>query len=510
MDQQSRFLLVALVGGVLLFMLALYALGSMGDGNDTPSEFSDLPGYGEGDGGQLPTINGSPTPNPTVTGVFVGGGTTGGTTYAIQNGDTLAGIALQFGVSMSDLINANGIADPNVVTVGQTLQIPGSSGSGTTLSSNVKLIPDDELVFSPNAKGFDIHSPAVVPANSYLRSYTDQVEGVTLDGISIVELVAARTRVHPRLLLAALEHRSGWVTQAEPIIQQSPLGAASGGGLYQQLDWAANKFNLGFYGRSEGGMQGFTLTDGTPVTFSAEINHGTAGVQLWLGSHSNASAASWRAETDGGAFLATYESMFGSPFAYSKGDDIVAVPTAQPELSLPWPAGETWYLTGGPHGGWNTGSAWAALDFVPPGNNVGCYDSTAWLVAVADGVVTRSSFGAVVLDLDGDGFAGTGWAVIYQHVATNERVAAGTQLKAGDPIGHPSCEGGYSTGTHLHISRTFNGRWVSADSASIPFSMDGWNAAGLGSEYDGTLSRNGIVREATIGRLPANGISAEP
>ena len=28
------------------------------------------------------------------------------------------------------------------------------------------------------------------------------------------------------------------------------------------------------------------------------------------------------------------------------------------------------------------------------------------------------------------------------------------QLAAGDPIGHPSCEGGVATGTHVHLADT--------------------------------------------------------
>ena len=84
---------------------------------------------------------------------------------------------------------------------------------------------------------------------------------------------------------------------------------------------------------------------------------------------------------------------------------------------------------------------------------MGCYQDENWITAVADGVVTRSSFGAVVVDLDGDGYAGTGWAITYMHLETRDRVAVGTSVNAGDKLGHASCEGGCSTGSHLPISR---------------------------------------------------------
>lgn len=45
-------------------------------------------------------------------------------TYVIEPGDSLAGIAERFGVSLGDLVAANQIADPNVIAAGQVLVIP--------------------------------------------------------------------------------------------------------------------------------------------------------------------------------------------------------------------------------------------------------------------------------------------------------------------------------------------------------------------------------------------------
>ncbi len=46
------------------------------------------------------------------------------TIYEVQFGDTLGSIALQFDVSVDDIMAANGLTDPNALTVGQTLVIP--------------------------------------------------------------------------------------------------------------------------------------------------------------------------------------------------------------------------------------------------------------------------------------------------------------------------------------------------------------------------------------------------
>ncbi len=44
--------------------------------------------------------------------------------YLIQPGDTLAGIAAQFQTTVADLLAANGLSDPNLLIVGQTIQVP--------------------------------------------------------------------------------------------------------------------------------------------------------------------------------------------------------------------------------------------------------------------------------------------------------------------------------------------------------------------------------------------------
>lgn len=46
---------------------------------------------------------------------------TGGGSYVVQSGDTLSGIAAHLGTSVDDLASSNGIANPDLLTVGQTL-----------------------------------------------------------------------------------------------------------------------------------------------------------------------------------------------------------------------------------------------------------------------------------------------------------------------------------------------------------------------------------------------------
>lgn len=56
-------------------------------------------------------------------------------TYVVQPGDTLTRIALRYGVTVDELVAWNGIADPNLILVGQVLKIYVTAGATTTPSA---------------------------------------------------------------------------------------------------------------------------------------------------------------------------------------------------------------------------------------------------------------------------------------------------------------------------------------------------------------------------------------
>ena len=68
-------------------------------------------------------------------------------------------------------------------------------------------------------------------------------------------------------------------------------------------------------------------------------------------------------------------------------------------------------------------------------------------------------------------------------------------VEAGNIIGYPSCLGGFTTATHLHIARRYNGEWLPADCnrcprgvTAPPFVMSGWKVIGLESQlYQGFM-----------------------
>ncbi|MFZ0543911.1 MAG: LysM peptidoglycan-binding domain-containing protein [Candidatus Promineifilaceae bacterium] len=448
-----------------------------------------------------PAYPGTPTPDPTRPGPSAGDVAP----HIVAPGETLSYLAQLYNTSVENLMEANGLTEGDFLEIGQTVLVPSVAA---VVGPNFKLIPDSELVYGPKAADFNTQN-VLASFSGYVLGYQEEVEGRPLTGPQIIQLVADRFSVNPRLLVALLEYQSGWVTQPAPLDNGYPMGYVTSGyeGLYQQLAWAANLVNMGYYGRSEGGLLSFDVGVVQTVAFAPDINDGTGGVQLMLGGRPEISYEGWLQAVGPDGFFATYNRLFGNPFSYTV-DPLWPSDLAQPQLELPFTNGESWYFTGGPHGGWAGGSAWAALDFAPGTDQLGCYISDYWVTAMAPGVVTRSDFGAVVVDLDGDGFAGTGWAILYMHLDSRERVPAGTYVQTGDRLGHPSCEGGFSNGTHTHLARTYNGRWVAAD-GSLPFEMGGWVSQGLGREYDGLLVRGDVVKEACECREEGNTITAD-
>jgi len=408
--------------------------------------------------------------------------------YTSQPGDTLRAIAVRFGVIPTDIQSMDGQLDEvnRLLDPGLLLVIPRRiSESGPS----ERLIPDSEIVYSPHAADFDTIAFAA-EQNGFLNEYREILGGRWRSGAEVVEIAARDNSINPRLLLALIEYHAGWVTRSQrppEDIFNFPLGIEEDEhrGLYRQLTWAANEIGNGYYSWRSGSILDVRLNDGIYVRFAPQLNAGTVALQYYFARQFG--TRMWEAALDQNGFIAVYGSMFGNPWAYEH--PLYEPGVHQPDMILPFLPGRVWAYTGGPHGAWEREAAWAAIDFAPSMSLSGCAVSDDWVVAVAAGLVVRSENGVVMLDLDGDGREQTGWNMLYLHIATDGRVAEGTFLEQGDRIGHPSCEGGRATGTHVHMARKYNGEWILAD-GPLPFELSGWVVQAGTEAYQGALFKD--------------------
>jgi len=423
--------------------------------------------------------------------------------YTSQAGDTLDAVAFRFSVSVDEIASPDSIPVQGFINPNQLLIIPNRLGN--TTSTN-KLLPDSEVVYTLSAiVGFDTQS-YTDSKGGYLSEYHDYLGSVGQStGAEIIAKSALENSINPRLLLALLEYQSGWVLgqPATQIQLDYPYGLIDPDRqeLIYQIKWAINHLSIGYYDWREGRMNEIQFTDGATARLEPSLNAGTAAILYYFAQIYN--SQDWlHAINPETGFPALYEQMFGNPWVRANSVEPLFPPELkQPFLELPFMYNQMWSYTGGPHGAWEKDGSWAAVDFSPARTESGCVDSSAYVTASAAGLIVRSGNGVVVVDLDGDGFEQTGWVIVYLHIATADRISNGEWVETGDLLGHPSCEGGHATGTHVHMARKYNGEWMAADGA-ISLVLTGWQAHAGSAPYKGTLTRDGeTITASTVGNF---------
>ena len=415
--------------------------------------------------------------------------------YTTRSGDDLTGLAGRFGVSPEEILLPEGVSTQGLLPPGASVWIP----KRLEVPAYGGLLPDSELVYSPTSIDFDVAS-FVQQAGGYLSRYGEEVDGTLLNGAVVIQRVADDLSVNPRLLLAFLEYRAGWVYGEPSGARQIdyPIGFVAAGrkGLYQEIHITATQLNQAYYGWRQGTFTAIKYRQITSARLDPGLNAGSAALQHLFAIFYEQPV--WQEALYGvEGFMALYQRMFGDPWARDGAlGPLLPVGSSQPLLELPFVRGERWSMTAGPHPAWNTGTPRGALDFAPVTGEPPCSISRVWGTAAAPGIIARSGGNVVVLDLDGDGREQTGWVLLYYHLA-GELAPAGLVVEVDHPLGHPSCEGGRSTGTHMHIARKYNGEWLAADSP-LPFVLSGWQAHADARNYYGTLTKGDQVVSANI------------
>lgn len=418
--------------------------------------------------------------------------------YYTQSGDTLPAVAKRFGVDPEQISSSQPLAPEALLPVGQELQIPNTLGE---MQFSDFLLPDSEIIYSPSTTDFQV-GDFIEDGGGYLSTYSEKVNGKLLSGEEIVQKVAVENSINPRLLLALLEYRSGWVfgDPLDAALINYPIGfnVPDYKGLYYELVLTATHLGVGYYGWRAGSLTSLRFEDGSAARLSPGLNAGTVALQNFFAKLSDQDE--WREYLYGEeGFIPLHQQMYGDPWMReAQAGPILPSDLSQPDLELPFAPGERWSFTGGPHLAWNSGSPRGAIDFSPVTGQSPCTASKAWVTASAPGQVTRSADNVVALDLDGDGDEGTGWVLVYLHIAEEDSVQAAQQVDLDRQLGHPSCERGNSTGTNVHIARKYNGEWIAAD-GPLPFILSGWEVEAGQRSYQGQLVKDDKVVSANPG-----------
>lgn len=426
--------------------------------------------------------------------------------YTARTGDTLPVLAQRFNTTLPEIFEANPTLNEEMTTLAPGLELQIPIYYEALWGNPFQIIPDPLFVNGPAQVDFDTRA-FVDEHPGWLKKYSSLAGGEVRRGGDLIDYVALEYSISPRLLLALAEYQAGALSDETlpDELKSYPLGHEDEfhKGFYLQLLWAANVLNNGYYSWRSGTLDTITRMDGTIELPDPWQNAATVALQYYFSGLLPVEEYQEAIYSEG--FYNTYRTLFADP--WQNLIDHIPGDLQQPELRLPFEAGKTWSFTGGPHSAWGDGAPLAAIDFAPPAVVGGCAPSDEFVTAMADGQIIRTEPGLALLDLDGDGDERTGWVILYLHLGVNDKIRSGMLVKTGDLIGHPSCEGGSATGTHVHLARKYNGEWIEADSA-VPFNLDGWIARNGAVPYQGTMINFGRIITASDKGLANSYITA--
>jgi len=196
MPKYTRFFVAAALGLILQFLLIGTAYGRIhvvGAG-ESLSVIADVYGVTVG---QLVDLNGIANPDVIFPGQELDVPGEGGPSseYVVQDGDTLSGVAAKFGLSTSELQAANDISDADYIYPGQVLSVPVATAaeapSGLSLADRPS-DPELEALFDEFA-AFHGLDPGLVKALAWVESGWQQHVVSYTGAVGIMQLMPGTT-----------------------------------------------------------------------------------------------------------------------------------------------------------------------------------------------------------------------------------------------------------------------------------------------------------------------------
>ncbi len=367
---------------------------------------------------------------------------------------------------------------PNAPSLGNLWRTPSYQ-----LEFDTSLVSDGQFVWGPNVRDFDI--------GAYLSDRGSPLAAFSPD----IELWASYSSVNPKVLMAILELRHGWVSgisysipeeEIRSTIEDTAMGLATT--FYEHLHtWGARRpafTPVPSFGPS------VLLQDGSAASLDPSQSSGT--VALLAAMAADIAPAGYESKFAG--VTRDFRSIFGAMFPESDLLDTsndIEPQNAPPDnmFQLPFPLGAEW-VASGPHS-WNGGSSqppFSSIDFFTGGSSCAA-PPNQYAVAAAYGSVIRPYGYSCWLEID----HGSGWVTSYYHL---QNLYSGAPLGRDAKVGTIACEtcaGGFSTGPHVHFSLKYNGAYVSLEGVNF----SGWTVHVGSVPYNsGSYERDGTVLPA--------------
>jgi hypothetical protein len=396
-----------------------------------------------------------------------------------------------------------------VAGAGNVLQANGDQLTPPLTDNGVDngLISDSLFLYASSVLSFDPQA-FLDSQPGPLATYAETIDGRSWTAADSIQYNAMFYGLNPQLILILLEAQRQILTNPNAVVPSavstlsgSPSATSFHAYVKQLAEETSRAYDAHRYGAATTRL---SFASNESLSLPDTPNAGTYAVQAILAR--SMSRLQWQSWVQGPRplFVQRFSQWFGDSLL--EPDQVLPAATAAPTgYMLPFPIGETWYYTGGPHyyGGGTPGCVsgpycprpWSSLDIAQP-ELIACpganYPAQRWIVAAKSGQIIQSSQALIVID------HGDGWRTYYSHVATADKRGTGP-VERGDMLGHPSCEvepGGFTTGVHVHFALYQVGvGFVDVNG----FSVSGW-LIGETSHYNGTMQLAGNFREASTGR----------
>ncbi|WNF47204.1 M23 family metallopeptidase [Pseudomonas sp. SG20056] len=277
--------------------------------------------------------------------------------------------------------------------------------------------------------------------------------------------------INPKVVLALMELKSGLMSAPSQEKLQAPFAELSkASGFTGQLRDVLQQLSQRFYGFEA--YQRRQVRAGTQRSSEdAGALNGASAALLGGLQDANSEPVVLKKTPSLQAFTQQFAQLFSTPpeqlrNAESSREMALAANALPPTnmLQLPWYQGYSW-KSNGAHSHTGSGSPYSSIDV--------SYDWPGWgastysVAAAHGGRVSVLSRCQVRVTND------NGWATNYYHM-DNIRVSNGETITANTKLGNYAsnrntalCEGGSSTGPHLHFSLLYNGRYVSLQGVNL-------------------------------------------